>query len=114
MLVGAKSEAIAKGLGTFRGVRDRMEVVAEIDGVTFINDTTATAPIAAVAALDSLSRRSARVHLLAGGADKGLDPAPLADAAARHDTRVYLFAGTATPTLQASLEKRGVMPRGPF
>jgi UDP-N-acetylmuramoylalanine--D-glutamate ligase len=114
MLVGAKPEAISNGLAAFRGVRDRMETVAAIDGVTFINDTTATAPIAAVAALDALSRQRGRVHLLAGGADKRLDPSPLAEAVARHDARVYLFAGTATPTLNTALESRGVTPRGPF
>ncbi len=112
-LAGANSEAISKGLEAFRGVRDRMERVAVIDGVTFINDTTATAPIAAVAALDALSRRG-QVHLLAGGADKGLDPLPLAEAAARHDARVYLFTGTATPPLKTALESKGVTPRGPF
>jgi len=90
-----------------------MERVAVIDGVTFINDTTATAPIAAVAALDALSRRG-QVHLLAGGADKRLDPVPLAEAAARHDAQVYLFTGTATPTLKTALESNGVTPRGPF
>ena len=114
MLTGANAEAIANGLAAFRGVRDRMEMVAVIDGVTFINDTTATAPIAAVAALDALSRRSGQVHLLAGGADKRLDPSPLAEAAAWHDARVYLFEGTATPSLQTALESQGVTPRGPF
>jgi UDP-N-acetylmuramoylalanine--D-glutamate ligase len=114
MVAGAKPDAISNGLAGFRGVRDRMEMVAEIDGVTFINDTTATAPIAAVAALEALSRRGGQVHLLAGGADKRLDPSPLAEAAARHGARVYLFTGTATPTLKTALESKGLVPRGPF
>jgi UDP-N-acetylmuramoylalanine--D-glutamate ligase len=54
------------------------------------------------------------VHLLAGGADKGLDPSPLAEAAARHQATVYLFAGTATPALESALRNRGLAPRGPF
>ena len=91
-----------------------METVAEIDGVTFINDTTATAPIATVAALEAVAQRSGQVHLLAGGADKGLDPSPLAEAAARHQAKVYLFAGTATPALESALRTRGVTPYGPF
>ncbi|MBW3632221.1 MAG: UDP-N-acetylmuramoyl-L-alanine--D-glutamate ligase [Chloroflexi bacterium] len=114
MVTGANAEAISNGLAAFRGVRDRMEMVAVIDGVMFINDTTATAPIAAVAALDALSRRRGQVHLLAGGADKRLDPSPLAEAAVRHDARVYLFTGTATPALYTALESQGVTPRGPF
>jgi UDP-N-acetylmuramoylalanine--D-glutamate ligase len=113
-LAGASATAIERGLAAFRGVKDRMETVAEIDGVTFINDTTATAPIATVAALEAAAQRSGQVHLLAGGADKGLDPSPLAEAAARHQATVYLFAGTATPALESALRTRDVTPHGPF
>jgi UDP-N-acetylmuramoylalanine--D-glutamate ligase len=54
-LAEASAQSVAYGLARFRGVRDRMEQVAEIDGVIFINDTTATAPVAAAAALDALA-----------------------------------------------------------
>jgi UDP-N-acetylmuramoylalanine--D-glutamate ligase len=114
MLAGANPDGIEHGLETFQGVKDRMETVAELDGVTFINDTTATAPAATVAALEALAERQGQVHLLAGGADKGLDPAPLAEAAARHQAKVYLFAGTATPALESALRTRGLTPCGPF
>ncbi len=114
MLAGANPDTIGRGLGAFRGVKDRLETVAELDGVTFINDTTATAPAATVAALESLAPRRGQVHLLAGGADKGLDPSPLAEAAAHHQTKVYLFAGTATPALESALRSRGLTPCGPF
>jgi UDP-N-acetylmuramoylalanine--D-glutamate ligase len=113
-LTGASSTTIERGLSAFQGVKDRMETIAEIDGVTFINDTTATAPIATVAALEAVAQRSSQVHLLAGGADKGLDPSPLAEAAARHRAKVYLFAGTATPALESALRTREVTPYGPF
>ena len=108
---GADLTSMAAGLATFSGIRDRMEVVAEVDGVTYINDTTATAPVAAVAALEALAGR--RVHLLAGGADKKLDPAPLVAAASRAHA-VYLFAGTATQAIEQALRNRGITPHGPF
>jgi UDP-N-acetylmuramoylalanine--D-glutamate ligase len=54
------------------------------------------------------------MHLLAGGADKGLDPSPLAEAAARHQAKVYLFAGTATPALESALRAHDLTPYGPF
>jgi UDP-N-acetylmuramoylalanine--D-glutamate ligase len=114
MLAGANADVIGRGLEAFRGVKDRLETVADLDGVTFINDTTATAPAATVAALESLARRRGQVHLLVGGADKGLDPSPLAEAAARHQAKVYLFAGTATPAMESALRSRGLTPRGPF
>jgi UDP-N-acetylmuramoylalanine--D-glutamate ligase len=61
-----------------------------------------------------LARGRGQVHLLAGGADKGLNPSPLVEAAARHQAKVYLFAGTATPALESALRSRGLTPRGPF
>lgn len=108
---GADPAAIGAGLAGFGGIRDRMETVTEIDGVTYINDTTATAPVAAAAALEALAGR--RVHLLAGGADKKLDPTPLVDAGTRAHA-VYLFAGSATPAIEDALRQRGVLPNGPY
>ena len=104
MLAGGNARAVQRGLDSFAGVRDRMEEVATIMGVTYINDTTATAPVAAAAALSALSGGPGRVHLLAGGADKKLDPTPL----------VYLFSGTATPALRAALAAQGLDARGDF
>ncbi len=114
MLAGSNPEAIQRGLDGFAGVRDRMEVVATIAGVTYINDTTATAPVAAAAALSALGDKSGQIHLLAGGADKQLDPTPLAVAAAQSRAAVYLFTGTATPALHAALTSQSVDPRGFF
>ena len=109
---GADARAISAGLAAFSGIRDRMERVAEIDGVLYINDTTATAPVAAAAGLGALAGR--RVHLLAGGADKKIDPAPLIEAVSEHQPRVYLFQGTATPEIAGRLAARGVTPAGTF
>ena len=113
-LRGAPQQAIAAALEGFVGVKDRMEPVAVVDGVAYVNDTTATAPVAAAAALGALA--GTPVRLLAGGADKGLDPAPLVAAVAAHvpTPTVYLFDGTATPRLAAALHDAGIEPRGLF
>lgn len=114
MLAGGTVEGIQRGLAGFTGVKDRMEVVGTVSGVTYINDTTATAPVAAAAALSALAGSPGRIHLLAGGADKHLDPGPLAVAAAQSGALVYLFNGTATPGLHAALRAQAVEPRGFF
>ncbi|MDQ3167508.1 MAG: UDP-N-acetylmuramoyl-L-alanine--D-glutamate ligase, partial [Chloroflexota bacterium] len=93
---GATPEAVATGLRGFGGVRDRLEIVGEVGGVTYINDTAATAPAATAAAMDALAGR--RIHLIAGGADKRLDLAPLIAATGRAAS-VILLAGTATERL---------------
>lgn len=95
---GATPDAIQEGLATFAGVKDRMEHVAEVDGVIYINDTTATAPAATIAALETLTGR--RVHLIAGGADKQTDLSALATMAAAKAHAIYLLGGSATPHLQ--------------
>jgi UDP-N-acetylmuramoylalanine--D-glutamate ligase len=109
---GAPAEAIGRGLSDFRGVKDRNERVADIGGVDYVNDTAATTPIATIAALEAYGGR--RIHLIAGGSDKRVDLAPLADAAAEQAAAIYLMSGTATPRLQDLLARRGAAYEGPF
>ena len=49
---GADETAIRAGLDGYEGIKDRAELVAQIDGVLYVNDTSATAPAAAIAALE--------------------------------------------------------------
>ena len=67
---GAGREGIRKGLHAYNPPEHRMTLVAEIDGVRFINDSKATNAGAMAAALDSCPPG---VILLAGGRDKGGD-----------------------------------------
>lgn len=111
---GVPESAIRAGLAGFRGVENRLERVADIDGVTWVNDTSATAPVAAVAGLRVLSPRARILHIIAGGADKNTDLAPLADELAATSAQVYLLEGTATPALASLLQERGVVTAGTF
>jgi UDP-N-acetylmuramoylalanine--D-glutamate ligase len=72
-------------------------------GVSYVNDTAATAPEAAIAALQSFQ---APIILIAGGADKQLPFAELAQAMIRYARAVVLLTGTATPKLQAALAEQ--------
>jgi UDP-N-acetylmuramoylalanine--D-glutamate ligase len=71
---GARPEAVADVSRRFRPGSHRREVVAESGGVLFVNDSKATNPHAALAAIDSFPS----VVLIAGGLTKGLDLTPLA------------------------------------
>lgn len=105
LLRGASPDHILNGLRQFGGIPNRMETVATIDGVEFINDTAATAPAAALASLSALEGR--RVHLIAGGADKRLPLEGLARRISERVTSVVLLDGTATPHLQELIEAEG-------
>lgn len=111
---GAPIEAIEHGMRSFAGVPNRMEEVATVDGVLFINDTSATAPAAAVGGLRLLHDRARELRLIAGGSDKRTDLTPFADEIAARRPRVFLLDGTATPNLMALLDERGVPYEGPF
>ena len=69
-ILGLDGDVVARSLCAFKGVRHRIEVVGEIDGVTYIDDSKATNVDAALKAVQSMS--SATVILL-GGKDKGYD-----------------------------------------
>jgi UDP-N-acetylmuramoylalanine--D-glutamate ligase len=79
-LAGASHEAIADAIRGFGGVPHRLETVAEHGGIRFVNDSQATIPVAAIAALDAFAPAS--VVIIAGGSDKGLDYDAFAEAMA--------------------------------
>jgi UDP-N-acetylmuramoylalanine--D-glutamate ligase len=73
-LMGAATENMAEALRNFRGLEHRLEEVATVDGVTFINDSKGTNVGAVLSALRAVDQP---VVLIAGGQDKGGDFSPL-------------------------------------
>jgi UDP-N-acetylmuramoylalanine--D-glutamate ligase len=91
-IAGAALPAVAAATRAFRGVPHRLETVAERGGVRWVNDSQATIPVAAIAALEAFD---APIVLIAGGKDKGLDYAALADEIARRCRAAVLIGETA-------------------
>ena len=73
---GLPPDAVRDGIGSVRPLPHRGQVVAEAGGVRFVDDSKATNPHAAMAALEGLSN----AVLIAGGLSKGVDLSPLAAA----------------------------------
>ncbi len=101
---GLGADEIARGLATFPGVPHRLEVVGVADGVTFVNDSKATNPAAAIAALDAYPQG---VRLIAGGSSKGTPFDDLARAAAGSVVHAYLI-GETGPQIAAALDAEHV------
>lgn len=89
---GADQEACLQGLGAFRGLPHRLQFVGTHRGRSFYNDSKATTPEAAIAALRAFSQP---VVLLAGGSDKGVDLSAFAAEIARRCQAVALIGQTA-------------------
>jgi UDP-N-acetylmuramoylalanine--D-glutamate ligase len=88
---GVSPTVMAEVLATFPGVEHRMEPVAEIAGVKFVNDSKGTNPDAAIRALESYEEP---IVLIAGGKDKGSDFQEFARAIRARVTRLVLLGQT--------------------
>ncbi len=93
-VVGVPDEAIVEGIRTFAGVPHRLETVRELDGVKYINDSIATAPERALAALAAYDEP---IILLAGGRDKDMVWDEWVRHVAQRVKRVILFGELAEP-----------------
>ena len=101
---GVDADAVREGLATFAGVPHRLEEIAVVDGVTYVNDSKATNVASAEVGIRSFERG---VHLIAGGRGKGSDYAPLAGPVRERCEGVYLIGETAA-ALRAALAPTGV------
>ena len=99
---GASPEAMREAVLSFRGVPHRLEEVDRINGVLWINDSIATAPERALAALRSFDEP---IILLAGGRDKHLPWEEWAQEVQRR-ARVVIAFGEAIPIIQQALQDR--------
>lgn len=91
-------------LRSFKGLPHRVERVAEIDGITYYDDSKGTNVGATVAALEGLGCKAV---LIAGGEGKGQDFAPLNQAVAQHARAVVLI-GRDAPMIETALIGSGV------
>lgn len=98
--VGLDAVAMCLALRKFRGLEHRMQRVAEIDGVVWVNDSKATNIGACVAALDGYQRK---VILIAGGDAKGADMQELAPAIIEKAKAVVLM-GKDAPLIEQALK----------
>ncbi len=98
--LGVPEEAVAEGLGNFEGVPHRLEPVAAIDGVLYVNDSKATNVSAAIAAIESFE---GGVHLILGGSPKGESFERLAAPIRDRCVAAYLI-GEAAPLIEEQLE----------
>ncbi|MGI4857791.1 MAG: Mur ligase family protein [Janthinobacterium lividum] len=102
--IGLPLALLLHGLREYRGEPHRVECLATLNGVDYVDDSKATNVGATAAALDGLA---APIVLIAGGDGKGQDFAPLAPGVTRWCKAVMLI-GRDAPLLRAALADCGV------
>ena len=108
--LGLPAEFIGECMGSFPGLEHRLEFFHEWNGIKFYNDTTATVPEAAAAAVRAFDRPPV---LVCGGNEKKLGLQPLAEAAAEASS-VVLLSGTGSEKLVPVLQEKQIKFSGPF
>ncbi len=93
---------IKKALPNLKGPAHRLEFVAEIEGVKYYNDTTASIPQAAISALQAFEQP---IVLIAGGTDKNLDFENFGKEIVEKTKQVILLKGNATEKIFSQIKK---------
>jgi UDP-N-acetylmuramoylalanine--D-glutamate ligase len=96
--VGLPLDAMLHAAQAFRGMPHRLEMVRELNGVRWYDDSIATAPERVIAAIESFTEP---IVLLLGGRDKDLPWEELAELVSRRVDHVVLFGEAAVKIRQA-------------
>lgn len=96
--------AIEAGLANFSGLPHRLAYVATVNDVEYYDDSIATTPASAIAALQSFKDK--KKWIILGGSYKGSDFTELAEELLRHDVKAVLI-GNEAERLAESLTKKG-------
>jgi UDP-N-acetylmuramoylalanine--D-glutamate ligase len=104
LLFGIDPERVRRAAAAFTGVEHRLEPVATVDGVRFVNDSQGTQPDAVVAALRTFEPP---IVLIAGGRAKDIDLAFLAPVVSERAWAAVLI-GESGPDLEARFRAAGL------
>jgi len=105
--VGVAPERLIEPLKSFKGLPHRVETVAEIAGVLYVDDSKGTNVGATLAAIEGLGRK---VAIVLGGDGKGQDFSPLKPALEKHGRAIALI-GRDAAAIGLALEGSGVPTR---
>ena len=100
---GVKKNSVQEAVNSFEALEHRLEPVAEIGGVEFLNNSMCTNVAASVRSLEAIGRPAI---VIAGGKDKGSDYAPLGEAFRHHAKHVVLI-GKDAPLIEKAARDAG-------
>jgi UDP-N-acetylmuramoylalanine--D-glutamate ligase len=108
----ADETAMHKAAHGYQPLPSRLQVIGDVQSVTFVDDSLSTNVLPTVAALDAFGGR--RVALIVGGQDRGIDYAPLALALRQRTAPTYVLTlPDSGPRIRAEIEAAAGRQEGP-
>ena len=101
---GVSFETIRTATLSFQGLEHRLEIVRDVGGVLFVNDSFSTVPETAIAAVESFEEP---IILVAGGSEKGSDFTELGKTIASHPVKVLIAIGRMTERIVKAVNDAG-------
>ena|SRR3989344_8134396 len=107
ILVGISIERIRKTLNTFTGLEHRLELVREVRGVRYYDDSFSTTPETAIAAIEAFTEPEI---LILGGSSKGADFSGLGEAINKaKNIKAIIGVGTEWPKIKATITNNAIL-----
>lgn len=100
-LAGADTGSIAKGIQNFKGLPHRLQLVGEVDGVKYYDDSYATGPDAAMAAIRSFTEPQI---VILGGSSKAADFSGLAKTIAKSSVKGVILIGDEAENIKEEIK----------
>ncbi|HSW91897.1 MAG TPA: UDP-N-acetylmuramoyl-L-alanine--D-glutamate ligase [Candidatus Saccharimonadales bacterium] len=100
-------ETIAKGLSAFSGLPHRLKFVREVADVRYYDDSIATTPGSAIAAMKAFSEPKV---LIMGGSSKGADFSPVAKVATSQNVKAVIVVGAEAHVIEEAFKHENDIP----
>jgi len=102
--IARDAQKLKAAIQSFQSLRYRLQTVATVDGVRYVDDSIATNPDTTIAAIQTFSEPKV---LILGGSDKGNDFAEMAQVIRDADTRAVILMGEMGPRIAQALDQVG-------
>ncbi len=104
-LYGISLEIIREGVSKYTGIKHRLKLLYDINGIKYYDDTQATTPEAAIAGINSFE---GDIILLAGGDNKGMKYKEMAEKINEKVKLLILFPGDASDEIEKFIDKNKI------
>ena len=110
--IGFRRKDINRAILSYKGIPNRLELVAVDHGISFINDSSSVLPVSVQFSMRGM--KGTPVHLIIGGTDKSHTDIDELDGPLNEAVSVTLLAGSLTDRLLPMLRREGLRFSGPF